>query len=309
MSLDKLPSRELRVLQGHGGPVHYIKFNKDGEYVLTACADKTVRLWNPLKGLCIKTYSGHGRDVFGICVSADNSRFASGSADKQVFLWDVGTGKPIRRFTGHHQRINCVDFNQDATVVVSGSYDATVRVWDCRAQTRLPVQVMEEAKDDIMSLQVSGHEIAVASVDGKLRVYDIRAGRVTADDIGQPVTSVCYSNDKNCLLISTLDSTVRLMDKDNGQVLNEYKGHLNKEYRVTSCLSHTDAYILSGSEDGRIVIWDLVDGSLVRILKGHDRVVSAIAYAPKMPVAVSGSIDGVVKVWTTPEVFASLGKS
>ncbi|TPX41476.1 hypothetical protein SeLEV6574_g06063, partial [Synchytrium endobioticum] len=231
----------------------------------------------------------------------DNSRFASASADKQVFLWDVGTGKPIRRFSGHHQRVNCVDFNPDATVIVSGSYDATVRIWDCRAQTRLPIQSIDDAKDDITSLQVAGHEIAVGSVDGKLRVYDIRAGSVSADDIGQPVTSVAYSNDKNCLLVSALDSTVRLVDKENGQILNEYSGHVNKEYRVVSCLSHTDAHILSGSEDGRILAWDLVDASLVRTLKGHDKTVSALAYAPKQPIAVSGSIDGVVKVWSTPE--------
>ena len=34
-----------------------------GEYCLTCSADKTVRLWNPHKGLGIKTYKGPGQEV------------------------------------------------------------------------------------------------------------------------------------------------------------------------------------------------------------------------------------------------------
>ena len=35
----------------------------NGNYCLTCGSDKTVRLWNPHKGLRIKTYSGHGAEV------------------------------------------------------------------------------------------------------------------------------------------------------------------------------------------------------------------------------------------------------
>jgi len=45
----------------------------------------------------------------------------------------------------------------------SGSYDATVRVWDCRSRTYDPVQVMNEAKDSITSMQLSGSEILTGS--------------------------------------------------------------------------------------------------------------------------------------------------
>lgn len=34
-----------------------------GEYCLTCSADKTVRLWNPHRGLGIKTYKGPGQEV------------------------------------------------------------------------------------------------------------------------------------------------------------------------------------------------------------------------------------------------------
>ncbi len=42
---------------------HLIQFAENGNYCLTCGSDKTLRLWNPHKGLCIKTYMGHGAEV------------------------------------------------------------------------------------------------------------------------------------------------------------------------------------------------------------------------------------------------------
>ena len=38
-----------------------------------------------------------------------------------------------------------------------------------------------------------------------------------------------------------------------------YKGHCNSDYKLDSCLSHDDAHVISGSEDGMILLWDLVE--------------------------------------------------
>jgi len=59
------------------------------------------------------------------------------------------------------------------------------------------------------------------------------------------------------MLISSLDSTVRLLDKDDGTMYKEYTGHINKDFRLDSVFSNDDAYVLSGSEDGGIFIWGL----------------------------------------------------
>jgi mitogen-activated protein kinase organizer 1 len=131
-------------------------------------------------------------------------------------------------------------------------------------------------------------------VDGSIRIYDIRMGTLITDRIfgeflapflmcsnrrwyfvrkfqyqhiviliyeTEPVTSVSFSKDGNCVLASSLDDTLRLMDRANGTMLNAYKGHTNNKYKIRSCLSNSDAYVLSGSEDGSIYIWDLLEAS------------------------------------------------
>ena len=38
------------------------------------------------------------------------------------------------------------------------------------------------------------------------------------------------------------------------KLLSEYSGHTNKEYRLDCCLDHTDKFVLSGSENGQVII-------------------------------------------------------
>ncbi|MCJ1257664.1 hypothetical protein MMC24_005490 [Lignoscripta atroalba] len=279
------------------------------ENILSGSSDRSIRLYNPIKASAstpssglIQTYSAHGYEVLDLAVTDDNARFASVGGDRQVFLWDVATAKTVKRWTGHAGRVNCVSFGGDGDgVVVSGSYDATVRLWDCKSQSAKPIQVLEESKDSVSSLHVVGHEIVTGSVDGRMRLYDLRMGMIHVDFVGQPITSVQQTRDGNAVLVSTLDSTIRLMDKGNGQMLQCYRGHGNKDYRIRSCLGLADAVVVSGSEDGEIYAWDLLEGKVIDKLKAHDgKVASALAFSGARKEWASAGVDGTVVVWGMP---------
>ncbi|CAB3989473.1 WD repeat domain-containing 83 [Paramuricea clavata] len=294
-----LPTVFIRQLDGHQGPVRAVRFNVNGNYCVTCGGDKFLKLWNPYTGVQLKSYGGHGYEVLDATASDDSARIASCSADRTVILWDVSTGQIVRKFRGHISRVNCVQFNRpDCSLVMSGSYDSTVRIWDTKSRNMEPVQILDEAKDSITSLHVSEHEILTGSVDCNVRRYDIRIGRMTADHIGQPVTSVTLSKDGQCVLVSSLDNTVRLLDKETGELLNDFKGHNNEKYKVDSCLSHTDSEVVSGSEDGRICFWDLIESKLVHAIeKAHKTTVYSLSYHPEQPIMLSASSDGKVKLW------------
>jgi mitogen-activated protein kinase organizer 1 len=36
--------------------------------------DRKIKLWNPEKGICVKTYTGHGYDVRDVAIDKDNSK-------------------------------------------------------------------------------------------------------------------------------------------------------------------------------------------------------------------------------------------
>lgn len=51
-------------------------FVVDGDYCLTCGSDKSIKLWNPYRGVLLKTYSGHGYEVLDAQSSCD-SRYHS----------------------------------------------------------------------------------------------------------------------------------------------------------------------------------------------------------------------------------------
>eukprot|EP00188_Purpureofilum_apyrenoidigerum_P001896 Plantae.Rhodophyta-Purpureofilum_apyrenoidigerum.ctg20942.p1 GENE.Plantae.Rhodophyta-Purpureofilum_apyrenoidigerum.ctg20942~~Plantae.Rhodophyta-Purpureofilum_apyrenoidigerum.ctg20942.p1 ORF type:complete len:308 (-),score=55.96 Plantae.Rhodophyta-Purpureofilum_apyrenoidigerum.ctg20942:845-1768(-) len=305
MAIDGLPVRPSKPINAHRGAVNAVRFNSSGQYCATAGTDKTVRLWNPQRPLLLKTYSGHGYEVADVCVSMDNGKLASCGGDKVVFLWDVTTAQVVRRFGGtkgggHTARINCVAFaGADDALILSGSYDTSLRFWDVRSRNMEPVQVLDEAKDSVSSVAVRAHEVLSASIDGRARVYDIRTGHVTVDDLKHPLGATTFSGDGNCILAATLKSALALVDKASGVVLAVYKGHVNDRFKVECSLSCDDAFVMSGSEDGSVAFWDLVEsenGPLAKP-KAHSQPCCTVDCHPKENMALSGSHDGTMVLW------------
>jgi mitogen-activated protein kinase organizer 1 len=83
-----------------------------------------------------------------------------------------------------------------------------------------------------------------------------------------PITSIVPTNDSQTLLITTLDSTIRLLDLATGKILNTFKSHTNTSYRTRGCFGFGEASVICGDENGVVWAWDLVDvGTVLKISK------------------------------------------
>jgi mitogen-activated protein kinase organizer 1 len=299
MSVGDVVEKLVGCFECKQGAVRAVRFNADGNYCMTCGSDKTIKLWNPHKGNIIKVYSGHGYEVLDAQSSCDSSQICSCSLDKTVLLWDVATGKILCKYRGHAGRVNCVRFNEEGSVILSGSLDGTIRAWDCRSRRTEPIQVMDEAKDSVTSLYCTDYEILSGSADCGIRRYDIRNGQLYVDHIDKPVTCVHLTRDGQCILVSYLGNSLYLLDKETGELLNEYRGHVNNDFKLDSVISSNDKQILSGSEDGLVYVWDLVDGKVVSKLTheaGH--VVHSLSYHPTEQCLIS-ACQSKLYVWKT----------
>ncbi|KAJ5067617.1 wd40 repeat protein [Anaeramoeba ignava] len=291
------PSKLVHTLVGHEGSVLCVKFNYNGKYCLSCGQDRSVRLWNPHTGKLIKTYLGHGYEIVDLVVTNDNKNFITCGGDKDAYFWDVTHGKVLRKYRGHDHKINTLAINKESNVFFSGSIDRTVKIWDLRSRSTASIQTLDDFKDSVTSIYVSSSEIICGSVDGYLRTYDIRNGKLVSDFVDESITSISLSNDENCVLVSCLDNKLRMFNKDTGELLNEYSGHSNQNYKLSSCFANNDSFVVSGSEDNLIYIWDLVDAKVVNKLEGHKGFVCGLDYNSDKSCLLSSSIDGTICVW------------
>jgi len=267
----------LTEMKAHTGPVFAVRFTASGNYCLSCGRDRTIRLWNPHRGLHIKCYNAHSHEVRSVDATADHARFASCGVDRQLFFWDVATGRTIRRFEGHNHPANVCRFAASDYLIVSGGDDKAIKLWDTRAHSFQPVQHMAPFHDSVTSVAIprGRPEIIGSSVDGTLRVFDVRRGLVTVDELGVPLVAVDAEGASSTVggsgvLVAGLDSTVRLVDRPTGSLLQSFQGHVHTSVKLDCAWLPGDRYATCGSEDGRVVVWDIVSGEPKLEWKAHD---------------------------------------
>lgn len=239
----------------------------DSKVIASGSDDKSIRLWYVDTGkMHPRQLIGHSSYVFSLAFSPKGNMLASGSYDEALFLWDVRTQRLMRSHPAHSDPIGGVDFVQDGTLIVSCSSDGLIRVWDTATGQCLRTLVHE-------------------------------------DNAG--VTSACFVPNGKYILAWTLDSSIRLWNYVEGRCMKTYQGHINEKYSLSGAHgSYTNkeetekrAFVVSGSEDGRIVTWDINSKEILQTMEGHEGVVLGVDTWEEGNMMVSCGMDKTVRIW------------
>lgn len=110
------------------------------------------------------------------------------------------------------------------------------------------------------------------------RIWDTASGqclKTLIDDDNPPVSFVKFSPNGKYILAATLDNTLKLWDYSKGKCLKTYTGHKNEKYCIFANFSVTGGkWIVSGSEDSMVYIWNLQTKEIVQKLQGHTGIIS-----------------------------------
>jgi mitogen-activated protein kinase organizer 1 len=107
-------------------------------------------------------------------------------------------------------------------------------------------------QDDVTSVVAVSNAILASSVDGCIRRFDVRMGRMYTDDLHHSVASLAVSRDGLCVLAACLDSHLRLLDIQAGELLASYAGHKHEDVRMGCAFTADDQHVIGCSEDGKL---------------------------------------------------------
>jgi hypothetical protein len=125
--MDLRTGKELRRLMQER-TVYALSWAPDGQTLISASLDNTIRQWEPASGREIRRLVGHGSAVSAVAYSPDGKTLASASWDETIRLWETATGKEVRRFVGHEFGLDILAWSPDGKKLAS-SYDSSVLIW------------------------------------------------------------------------------------------------------------------------------------------------------------------------------------
>ncbi|KEP49401.1 tyrosine kinase family catalytic domain protein [Rhizoctonia solani 123E] len=250
--------------EGHSHGVSSVSYSSNGDLIVSGSRDQTLRLWDTNSGQQVnEPLRGHVGDVSSVAFSPGGKSIASGSKDNSVRLWGVRDTLKSGAFTGHYGQVHSVGFSPDGAYIASGSDDTTIRVWDAeRGKTIL--EPLRGHTNAVRSVQYSpdGSQIASGSSDYTIRLWDTRSGKLTTQPYEGHMGLVCsVAFSPGGLLVSgSYDKTIRVWDLRTGALaMDPIEGHTGYVYSV-AC-SPSGKRIVSGSSDGKVMVWSILGGS------------------------------------------------
>lgn len=257
----------------HPGGCYGMAFDQTGSLLATCGVDKTVRLWDGVRGGSIAQLRGAHEAVNDVCFTADG-RVLLGAEDKSaVRLWDVRSRRLLNRaLTGHLDKVTGIatSSHTDTNIAFSCAADRMIKVWNlstgtCERSFKYFSKARRIAVVAESGLLVSGH------MDGNLRFWDPRINKF------DPVRQVPVHNGREASGVSSSppgapplvtscgkDNTVCLIDVRTFAVLHTLNG---PRFKVDCspwnrpAFAPTASHVACGSEDGTLHIWDLSDTS------------------------------------------------
>jgi len=291
----------IRVLSGHNGPVRDCEISATGEFIVSASADNTLKVWDARTGAERRTLTGHTQEVNGCAISegGPNGDFiASVSADRTVKIWSVHTGELLKTLEGHTNVISDCSISPDGTTIASVSADKSIKLWD--VQSGSLIRSLEGHTGWVSDCAISpdGSYIVSASADKSLKIWDMRTGalRRTLTGHGDSVHGCAISSDGARIASASRDKTLRVWDSQSGAHLLTLTGHTSV---VDDCAFDADR-VMSASDDCTLRVWNARSGALRKTLTGHTGWVNRCAIRGDM--MVSASDDCTLRIWDINEV-------
>ncbi|KIJ57284.1 hypothetical protein M422DRAFT_57615 [Sphaerobolus stellatus SS14] len=250
-----------RKLLNRSDRVKSVDFHPTEPWLLSGLYNGSVIIYNHETGAVVKTFEVAEVPVRCVRFIPRKNWFVAGSDDFQLRVFNYNTHEKVTAFEAHPDYIRCLTVHPTASIVLTGSDDMTIKAWDWDKQWKC-VQTYEGHTHYIMNLAVN-------------------------------------PKDTSTFASSCLDRTVKIWSLTSGTPNFSLDAHEKGVNYVEFYPGPDKPYLVTTGDDRTVKVWDYLSKSCVQTMEGHTSNVSFAVFHPSLPVIVSGSEDGSIRIWNS----------
>ncbi|XP_034252372.1 DNA excision repair protein ERCC-8-like [Thrips palmi] len=259
-------------------------YPRDSGLFVTASMDKTIQVWDSNYMRPVEKVKFEGR-IFQIHMSTNTGSkclIAVAGTESIVRLVDLKSGSYSHELRGHESAVlTCRWSPNQEYLLVTGGCDGRIILWDAR------------------------------SANTALRILDQNNGQVTYNNKFKlkshdgAVNGLCFTENGLYLISLGWDAKAKLWNMTSGKRETVEYGSVPSEKRksiqfdVSGSSSKEIVYIPS---DGKILVYEVQSGQLVKTLQGHYNQVNSCKYNTLYQELYSAANDRSILIWT-PDVL------
>ncbi len=204
----------------------------------------------------------------------------------------------VAEIDAHTGPINAIAYSDDGRWIVTAGDDATIKVWDASTNAAVRTIALDEGR--ATSLSLSGSRALTGHENGKVVLWNLnnglRLGTFQRNEAS--IWAVTFAGRPDRFATASHDWKVALWDVNTPSApLHVMEGH--KSAVQSLAMSPREPYLVSGSADKTVRLWNLETLQSRRRYRGHRDFITALAFAGDGKLFAAAALDGRIRVWST----------
>ena len=299
---DLAAKRQLQYFVNHAGAVTGAAFHPDNKTIVSAGADKTIKV----DAVSVQSvFVADDKRINDLAIASNSAWHATAHEDGSVKLWDSNGGTLMRPFPGIVGRALSVTISPNAQQVAAGGADKSIRVWNLNnAQAQVRFETPAEVTRLIFS--TDNTKLLASGADHSLRAVDPtppnpQPAEAPLRPIAQTLTghtaaigSLVIAPNNRTALTASADGTAKTWDIAAATFTANLGGHASHIYGLA--FSNDCKQLVSASNDKTVRLWDVEKKAAVRVISTQQQPVYGVVFTPDNKSLVIAGGDKTVKL-------------